>query len=322
MSTSFNMYPTLTPELFEKLGYAPGELVLLYKEGYEHFPLNLENKNGDDFGFCAELRDPRCEWYPEKYNLLLRKTITVTDGSALFGAQGIVPSSAAIGIAVRWISTKSEHRGIVPCGELVADTANVTFHYEQSFDRNTIKGSVILETILYLKSTGTVAENEQHLAQQTGTILGVLDSCEIFIDGNGSIFPVATVNDSSKPLWWVYYDEACDPLQDPFEEEYVEIRLNRAHPAFELLKIDGSLKDSPLFLEVISSALLVIVDSVKETLGEDWFLVLSGNGFANGSIAEAIHYFVVKLQWDTSSTTKLAQSIKKFFDDNLKGGTL
>ena len=78
MSTSFNMYPTLTPELFEKLGYAPGELELLYKEGYEHFPLSLENKNGDDFGFCAELRDPRCEWYPEKYNLLLRKTITVT----------------------------------------------------------------------------------------------------------------------------------------------------------------------------------------------------------------------------------------------------
>ena len=36
MSTSFNMYPTLTPELFEKLGYAPGELELLYKEGYDY----------------------------------------------------------------------------------------------------------------------------------------------------------------------------------------------------------------------------------------------------------------------------------------------
>lgn len=322
MSTTFNMYPTLTDEMFAKLRYIPGELVLLYKEGHDHFPLALENRNGDDFAFCAELRDPRCEWYPEKYNLLLRKTFSVIDASPLFGAGGIVPASAVIGVAVRWISSKSEHRGIVCCGELVAGTTNTDFHYEQSFDRNTIKGSVLLETVLYLKSTGVITKEEQHLAQQTGTILGVLDSCEMFVDGNGSIFPVATVNDSTKPLWWVYYDEACDPLQDPFEEEYVEIRLNRAHPAFELLKIDGSLKDSPLFLEVISSALLVIVDSVKESLGEDWTAVLSGQGFANGSIAEAIHYFVVKLQWDTSSTARLAQSIRKFFDDNLKGGTL
>lgn len=322
MSASFNMYPTLTTEIMGSLGYSPSELSLLYKEGYDFFPLTLENMNGGILDFCAEVRDPRCEWYPEKHNLLLRRDVSLASASSLFGGKGIVPESAVVGIAVRWISTKSEHRGIVPFGEIAIDTANITFHYEQTFERNIIKGSLILETILYLKSVGHINVEEQHLAQQTGTILGFLDTCEIFVDGNGSVFPVATVNDPSKPLWWVYYDEACDPLQDPFDEEYVEIRLNRAHPAYESLRIDGSLKDSPLFLEVISSALLIIVNSVKESLGTDWDIVLSGRGYDNGSIAEAIYYFIVKLKWDTSSTAKLSQSIHKFFDDNLKGSAL
>ena len=322
MSTTFNMYPTLTQDMSLALAYEPAALQLLYKEGHDFFPLSLESQNGDALNYCAEVRDPRCEWYPEKYNLLLRKTMKLNNVSPLFGPNGIAPASASIGVAVRWISTNSEHRGIVPVGEINQATQTTTLHYEQSFERNVIKGSLLLETVIYLKTLGSIQANEQHLARQTGTVLGILDSCELFIDGNGSIFPVATVNDASKPLWWVYYDESCVPLQDPFEEEYVEIRLNRAHPAFEQLKIDGSLKDSPLFLEVISSALLVIVDSVKESIGEDWSIVLSGQGYATGSIAEAINYFIVKLQWDTSSTTKLAQSIRRFFDSNLKGGNL
>lgn len=322
MNLSFNMYPTLTTELTESLGYSSNELSLLYKDGYDFFPLELENMSGNTFDFCAEVRDPRCAWYPEKYNLLLRRDFSLASSHSLFGSEGVVPESAVVGIAVRWVSTKSEHRGVMPFGEITVDTSNITFHYEQNFERNRIKGSLILETILYLKSVSHINSDEQHLAQQTGMVLGSLDTCEVFVDGNGSVFPVATINDPSKPLWWVYYDESCDPLIDPFDEEYVEIRLNRAHPAYESLRIDGSLKESPLFLEVISSALLVIVDSVKESLDVNWDIVLNGQGYESGSIAEAIYYFIVKLNWDTSNTSKLAQSIHRFFDDNLKGGTL
>lgn len=171
-----------------------------------------------------------------------------------------------------------------------------------------------LQTVLYLKDPGTPAASEMYFALQPGTILGTLDQSEVFIDGNGSVFPISIVNAPGKSLWNVYYDETADPLQDPFNGEYVEIRLNKAHPDFDALKIETSMTESTLFLEVISSAMFVIVEAAKDSLGEDWNNVLNGIGYDPGSIAEAINFFVTHLQWDVSTPAKLAGSIKKFFE--------
>ena len=38
MSTTFNMYPTLTQDMSLALAYEPAALQLLYKEGHDFFP--------------------------------------------------------------------------------------------------------------------------------------------------------------------------------------------------------------------------------------------------------------------------------------------
>ena len=157
-------------------------------------------------------------------------------------------------------------------------------------------------------------ESEKYFAQQTGTILGILEQEEFFIDGNGSVFPIAVIDAPGKALWNVYYNDTADPMQDKFESENVEIRLNKAHPNYDMLKIDSSMIESPLFIEVLSSALMVIVESVKESAGEEWENILEGTGFETGSIAEAVYYFITRLQWDVSSPSKTSASIKEFFE--------
>lgn len=322
MGVVFNMYPLLNEEHIDKLGYQSEKLELLYKEDFDFYPLVIDNINHTGADISGELKDPRCTWYPDTHNLMIRKPLSIGDSSVLFGENGIAPVTAEIGVAIRWISAKSDHCGTIPVGSFSVLKPFEKTMFEYTFEKCIIKGSLILQTVLYLKSVGEIKVNEKHLAHNTGTILGTLDNTQLYVDGNGSVFPVATVSDASKPLWWVYYDDSCDPLQDQFDEEFVEIRLNRAHPCYEALKIEDSLKESPLFLEVISSALLIIVESVKETLGPDWDTILTGQGFARGSIAEAMYYFIVKLNWDISSPSRLAQSIHRFFDENLKGGTL
>ena len=104
---------------------------------------------------------------------------------------------------------------------------------------------------------------------------------------------------------------------NPFDDENVGIRLNRAHPLFDLLKIDASLKDSPFFIEVLSSALLVMINSVRDGLGPDWEGVIESQDFVHGSIAEAIYYFIHKLQWDISSQANLSKSIHLYFEKTL-----
>ena len=78
-----------------------------------------------------------------------------------------------------------------------------------------------------------------------------------------------------------------------------------------------------MFLEVMSAALMSIIESAKENLGPDWDAVISGQmQLEHGTIAEAVYYFVSKLGWDTTSPSRLAQSIHSFFDASLSGGTL
>ena len=321
MSDILTLYPVMTPEREEKLGYVASELELVYDENYEQFPLVLSEKSGNAKNFKAHLSDPKCAWYPETHNLIIRKKCSFGDVDSLFGTQGIVPRGATIGIACSWISTRSEHRKTVPFGELHYGDNNKELVLEYAFDKALIKGSLLLQTILYLKDAGEIIDGEKHLASKSGTILGTLDNGEIFVDGNGSVFPIGVVNCPGKPLWWVYYD-SIDPLVDPFDEDHVEIKFNSAHPNYEALKIEGSLKESPLFLEVISAALMIIVESVKESASTEWDNILNGNGFERGSIAEAVYYFISKLQWDPASPVSLASSIHTFFDNHLQGGSL
>ena len=323
MSVSFNLYPVLTDEQITSVVPSPATLLFSYNDnGTEQF-LQLENKTEDDYNYSAELRDPKCDWYPETHELLMRRSLKIGDPSLWFGKEGVVPENALIGIAQQWISIKSETRGIIPMGEIRKTDKERDYSVEYRFSKNSLKGSLLLKTIVYLKETGTVGKDEQFLCTQTGTILGEIDCCEIYVDGNGSVFPIATINDPSQPLWLVYFDDTADPMQDAFDHEHVEIRFNSAHPCYEQLKIESSLKESPLFLEVISSALMIIIDSAKELLGPDWGNVLSGqSNLVHGSIAEAVYYFIVKLGWDDSSPSKLAQSIHSFFDTHLQGGTL
>ena len=292
MNESFSPYPLMGNSLFQKIGYVTDKAEFSYTEQFEDFPLQLEITSEGAVSCCGKLSDPRCSWYPETHNLKFRKACRFTSAYCLFGEGGIAPSDAVIGLALRWISSKSDERGLIPFGEITRLDSSSEFSAEGQFDKGKLKGSLKFQTILYLKESGTPRSSEMYFAQQPGTVLGILDHAEFYIDGNGSIFPIVVVDAPGKPLWHVYYNETVDAMQDCFDSENVEIRLNK----------------------VIASALMVIVESVKESLGEEWDTMLSGTGFESGSIAEAIYYFVSRLQWDISNPAKLSESIREFFE--------
>lgn len=320
MSEVLMFYPVLNERHLASIGYTTEIPRLSYTENYEEFPIALEGQTDSLRNIIAKIRDVRCSWDPETHDLIISKNCKILSAYELFGGDGIAASSASLGIALRWISTKSDERGVIPIGMITKNDCASEFELNHRFEKGKLKGSLRLQTIIYLKDSGNCQKDEAYFAQQSGTVLGVLDQAEIFIDGNGSIFPIVSVNAPGKALWSVYYNDTCDPLRDLFDEENVEIRLNSAHPAYESLKIDSSLNESTMFIEVLSSALFVIVTSAKESLGEDWNMVMNGENYDVGSIAAAMNHFVKKLQWDVSSPAKLAESIKDFFEKTGTGG--
>ena len=314
MNESFNSYPLLTIKHYSAIGYASDPLEFSYTENFEEFPLQLEASSENASIYSGKICDLRCSWSPETHNLKLVKSCRIASAYCLFGEGGVVAADAVIGIALRWISSKCDERGIIPFGDVTRLCAGSVYQVEHTFASGTLKGSLRLQTILYLKDPREPKRSELYFAQQAGTVLGILEQQEIYIDGNGSLFPVAVIDAPGKPLWHVYFNDALDATQDKFESENVEIRLNKAHPAYASLKIETSMAESPFFLEVISSALSVIVESAKESLGEEWDTVISGTGFESGSIAEAIYYFITRLQWDISNPARLSESIREFFE--------
>lgn len=314
MNESFSPYPLLGSSHLQKIGYVADKAEFSYTEQFEDFPLQLELSSESAMSCTGKLSDPRCSWYPETHNLKFQKSCRITSAYCLFGEGGVAPSDAVIGLALRWISSKSDERGIIPFGEITRLDSSSVFMAEGQFDRGKLKGSLKFQTVLYLKDSGRPKVSEMYFAQQPGTVLGVLDQAEFYIDGNGSIFPIVVIDAPGKPLWHVYYNDTVDAMQDQFSSENVEIRLNKAHPSYDALKIDTSMTESTLFVEVIASALMVIVESAKESLGEEWDTMLSGTGFESGSIAEAIYYFVSRLRWDINSPASLSASIREFFE--------
>lgn len=320
MNTAFNSCPVLNETLFTAIGYI-GELPeFSYSEDYEEFPLRIEKDEG--LSSIGKVIDPRCNWSPETHDLLITKKCSLAQAYCLFGIGGIVPSTAEVGVALKWISTKSDVCGIIPFGVINKLDSAIEFTASAVLAKGLIKGSLKLQTFLYLKDPGKQFSNETYLARQPGTVLGILDQYEIFIDGNGSLFPIMEVNKPGEPLWKVFFNDSCDPLHDKFDNDNVEIQLNKAHPSYENLRVETSISETPLLLEVLSSALFVIFVAAKEAIDQDWDKVMNGEAgedYDTGSIADAVHHFVTKLGWNIDTPTKLAASIKEYFE-NIKQG--
>lgn len=321
MSEYFTVYPLLTEDVKNNSGFEAKDWEFQYTD-VDDFKIICENKTENAIGYSAALKDPRGVWAAETFGLNVLRVFKFADYSVFFGSKGLAAKNAEIGLALSWISTGSDCRGVLPLGSFYQNETPEEVFVEHYFDRDLLKGSLILDIIIYLKNSGIQEEDEKHLAKKIGTVLGTLSHCEFFIDGDGSFFPIAEVNEPGRPLWWVDYNDGADPFTDMFTENNVAVYFNAAHPNYRALKIGSSLKDSPLFLEVISTALMIIIDSVKSNAGPDWDLIISGEDFDSGSIAQAINYFVNKLEWDITSPVNLSNSIRAFFDKNLQEGAL
>ncbi len=320
MNTAFNSYPVLNESLFSDIGYIGEQPEFSYIEDYQEFPLRIEKDEG--LSSVGKIIDPRCNWSPETHNLIINKQCSLAQAYCLFGIGGIVPSTAEVGVALKWVSTNSDVCGVIPFGVINKLDSSIEFTVSKVLEKGLIKGSIRLQTFLYLKNSGKSFSNEETLAQEPGTILGVLDQYEIFIDGNGSLFPIMEVNKPGEPLWKVFFNDSCDALHDKFDNDNVEIQLNKAHPSYENLRVETSISETPLLLEVLSSALFVIFVSAKEAIDQDWDKVINGRAgvdYDTGSIADAVNHFVTKLGWNIDSPTKLAASIKDYFENIRQG---
>lgn len=314
MSNEILFHKRLDEKLFMKIGYETEPYIFSYADNGVIKEISLNHETGTN-GNQFFIHDEEAVWEPDKFNLIVQKKIFINNPVFLFTENGIVAPDAVLGVALNWFSKSSNQRGTVKVGTLTREQRGpFSAILTQEFERSQLNGEVTLEIILYLERVPKF--QAAWYSSQSGTILGTLDSQQIILDGSGSSFPILEVSAPSMPLWFVTFN-FTDILTDPFTEDFVCINFNSAHKNFKYIDDKKGTFNAPMLTEVLAGALQVIVQKALDSPeGDD---VSNGMNLEEGSIGQAVYYFLKTFNWDISSPEKLAESIRRDLESRIEG---
>lgn len=320
MASPIFLYPSLTEDLRSSV-FQSKPYVLSYEDAYGN-EKDLEYEPSEISSLINCIKTDGV-WDADKNNLYIRRTIALRKYQKLFGPDGIACRTAKLGVSMVWTSSDSRQRGAQKIMIICADEACREDKNDHSFAEGEldfeftcamVRGDVSLSIVIYIAEAGCPCEDETHLANEEGFVLGEFDSLVLRFDGTGSLFPVFEVHDSSKPLWYVRCDWT-DVMTDSFADA-VSINLNTAHPDYKYINSTEKTFCMPLLRENLSAALCCIIEKIRSEGELDH--VLGEQDLETGSVAEAIRYFFDTFGWDFSSPEKMSLDIRKFFEERMK----
>ena len=303
-----SLFPTLTEDLIKNAQINVKSVDFYYDFDTEKRILKCEDTGANN---VYKLSDSFGLWNPDEFGFGLNGVIKIDNTSLLFGENGIADISTTLGIAIIWTSRTSRDRGLftVDCNLKYSQKKN-EIEFNGSFEKGQLRGRVEVRWILYIKNSKR--GNDSYFATNLGTDLGSFLQFSIELDGKGSLFPIFTINDSSKPLWEVICDWT-EPDQDQFNE-VVKILINEDHKNYKYLDPTNKSYDPQLFQEIISSAMTIIVLKFRNDNTIVWDEFMNKDSYESGTVCDAMKYFVDTLEWKTSTPESLSLSIRQYFE--------
>ena len=232
MSKPIFLYPSLNDELRD--GVFQAKKYTIYYVNNDEFEKELEYEPAD-IGTAINCLKTDGVWNADKFNLCLKRAIALKGFKKLFGPDGIACRNAVLGVSVIWTSPDSRQRGSKAVMTIDVNVEDLSVKQDHTFNEGEIdiafsaakiRGDVNFSVVLYIAKAGVPEEDEMHLANEEGFVLGELDSFTLRIEGSGSLFPVFEVYEQEQPLWYVRCDWT-DPVSDSFSET-VSININTA----------------------------------------------------------------------------------------------
>ncbi len=314
MPNSILLFPSLDEEMISRIRFQKQKFNFYYTD-----------KNDDEYELVDEpieatssinaIKDENGVWTQDDNNLCFRRKYCLRTFQCLFGEDGIACSDATLGLGIQWTSPDSKQRGVIPVGTFTADDKILEVEADKKFGKAQLRGEVNFSTILYIAKAGDPLETELHLANTEGYVLGELDSYTIKLDGSSSSFPIYEVSEPGQPLWHIKCDWD-DPTVDALSD-CVSINFNTAHKNYSYLNREDKNFDSQLLSEIMASAITVLIEKLRLDTGY-WEQIMQGDNLENGSVGQAIYYFMETLEWDLSSPEATSLSARKFFDQRIQ----
>jgi hypothetical protein len=314
MSVQLSFFPVIDDDLLLKMGVQLDEVKFSYYKN-KTYQLTAQYPDGNKSSRTIYLKDPEDLWEPDKHNLIMRQKMTVSQPGFLFGADGVASKEAVLGVGAVWTCKGSNHRGAVEICSFENTGSAVHPELELKFQEGYLRKELSIQIVIYIKQSAQISsEEEESLADLPGTVLGTINRFNVVLEGSGSIFPLVEVSEKDKPLWWIICSWT-DPQEDSFDEENVKLCINNAHKNYKYVYDGRNLRNSPVFIEIMGSALEIIINRTKQS--EYWNEIIQGHNNSPGSIGEAVYYFIDTFGWEYQDPQRLSTSIREYLEANM-----
>lgn len=255
MSNLLESFPTLTNNLIEKSGFKINEIKINYMKNDMIRKLELTPIERNQYF----LDDEYGAWTPLENNLNIDIECTIQNKNSLFNEEyGVANKNSILGIAINYYCRKTNKNISKKITEITynENEPKLDFDINLTFDKGELSDKVGIKIILYVDKS---YENDI-FANSSGTVLGIYQELEIFIEGKGSLFPIKIIDDKNKPLWYSEFN-FIDINEDLFEENNICLYLNKAHKNFKNLNAEGT-TITPLMKEIVSEFIALFIEDV------------------------------------------------------------
>ncbi len=312
MANGFNLFRTLDDVKINITSQTP--YTFSYKMDGERIELECAATNATYKTFTV--KDTVKGLRPDDYSFTVTKSISLINCNKLYTTAGIACPDSIIGYAVIWKSHDSKLRGCQRLGIIKNINDEQTLNLFCQFPKGTFRGCVDMSIVLYLKELGNA--RYPFVCDSPGAILGELAKSSFYFDGNGSIFPIVTIEDSDNPLLWTVDCSWVDPEEEAFSD-CVLIKFNKAHRDYEKTIFGQKKFDKTLFVEVIAAALSIIISQLREKHPTIWSNLLTyGYSSSKGSVCQVIKYMIDTYNLDFSDINTTSVTLRQFLLKNVK----
>lgn len=306
---NITFFATLNDRMLDAVDYSSSYYDFYYnnKSTGELERLNLDDRDDDQ---KILIDDPNSNWTP-KDNLLIQKSLNFKNPSYFYGANGIANVGSLIGVALVCRSAESNQRIINKVGVIPNVTDLVEIDIKLDIKESTFRGNLIVEVVLYLEEASHNTEKISYLSNIKGTQLGIVESSQLILEGDGSQFPIFIVEDRKLPLWEVSFSFSSS--EDMFSDT-VKLKINTSHKDYKFINhYDKKSYCQPFLDEIMSNVVsLFIIKCIELNIYDD----VSSNDFTSGSVGHMVSYYKdVFAPIDTNSAEEVFASISRGLRD-------
>ena len=162
MALILEAFPKVSRELIVKSGYISSKYSFSFHDNGVLRSLDAAPTDTSTSKMAVlKLEDQGCKWHPENFELIAECKSIISTPAFFFGAKGLVPKNAVLGVAVLWMAPDASIRGVERIGQLISnDFGPCEIYGKIKFPSQLLRGTLTLQTILYLKERGNPEDDE------------------------------------------------------------------------------------------------------------------------------------------------------------------